>query len=137
MLAVELDHIAEMLEELDLHRNISCKSREYSKTIRQAVWDHTITSKGIFAYETDGFGGQIIMDDGNVPVCLARTMPRIGDADEQSLLSLPYLGFLERDEKTYLKTKDAMLSAGNPYFAAGSGFSGAGSVSRHPLSDSD
>lgn len=69
MLAVELDHIAEMLEELNVHQNISSKSREYSKTIRQAVWDHTITSKGIFAYETDGFGGQIIMDDGNVPVC--------------------------------------------------------------------
>jgi len=69
MLAVELDHIAEILEELNVHQNISSKSREYSKTIRQAVWDHTITSKGIFAYETDGFGGQIIMDDGNVPVC--------------------------------------------------------------------
>lgn len=49
-------------------------------------------------------------------------------SDEQSLLSMPYLGFLDRDESTYLKTKDAMLSAGNPYFAAGPGFSGAGSV---------
>jgi len=74
MLAVELDHISEMLEELNVHQNISSKSREYSKTIRQAVWDHTITSKGIFAYETDGFGGQIIMDDGNVPVRLATSI---------------------------------------------------------------
>jgi meiotically up-regulated gene 157 (Mug157) protein len=47
-------------------------------------------------------------------------------ANDQSLLSMPYLGFLDRNETTYLKTKDAMLSAGNPYFAAGSGFSGAG-----------
>ena len=125
MLAVELDHIAEMLEELNVHQNISSKSRDYSKTIRQAVWDHTITSKGIFAYETDGFGGQIIMDDGNVPVCLL--CHDFGPAaDIQSLLSMPYLGFLDRNETTYLKTKDAMLSAGNPYFAAGSGFSGAG-----------
>jgi len=68
MLAVELDHIAEMLEGLNTHQNISSKARGYSSRIRQAVWDHTITSKGIFAYETDGFGGQIIMDDGNVPV---------------------------------------------------------------------
>jgi len=125
MLAVELDHIAEILEELNVHQNISSKSREYSKTIRQAVWDHTITSKGIFAYETDGFGGQIIMDDGNVPVCLL--YHGLGPAAEfQSLLSMPYLGFLDRNETTYMKTKDAMLSAGNPYFAAGSGFSGAG-----------
>jgi meiotically up-regulated gene 157 (Mug157) protein len=68
MLSVELDHIAEMLEELNTHQNISSKARDYSSRIRQAVWDHTITSKGIFAYETDGFGGQIVMDDGNVPV---------------------------------------------------------------------
>jgi meiotically up-regulated gene 157 (Mug157) protein len=125
MLAVELDHIAEMLEELNAHQNISIKSREYSKTIRQAVWDHTITSKGIFAYETDGFGGQIIMDDGNVPVRPLYLAVELS-ADNQSLLSMPYLGFLDRNETTYLKTKDAMLSAGNPYFAAGSGFSGAG-----------
>jgi meiotically up-regulated gene 157 (Mug157) protein len=125
MLAVELDHIAEMLEELNLHQNISSKSRDYSKTIRQAVWDHTITSKGIFAYETDGFGGQIIMDDGNVPVRLLYLSIQFS-ADIRSLLSMPYLGFLDRNESTYLKTKDAMLSSGNPYFAAGSGFSGAG-----------
>jgi len=125
MLAVELDHIAEILEELNVHQNISSKSRECSKTIRQAVWDHTITSKGIFAYETDGFGGQIIMDDGNVPVRLLYLGDKLS-SDDQSLLSLPYLGFLDRNETTYLKTKDAMLSAGNPYFAAGSGFSGAG-----------
>lgn len=42
---------------------------------------------------------------------------------------MPYLGFLDRDEKTYQHTKDVMLSKGNPYFAAGPGFTGAGSVS--------
>jgi meiotically up-regulated gene 157 (Mug157) protein len=46
---------------------------------------------------------------------------------------MPYLGFLDRDEKTYQRTKDAMLSKGNPYFAAGPGFSGAGSVLLFPI----
>jgi meiotically up-regulated gene 157 (Mug157) protein len=86
MLAVELDHIAEMLEELNVHQNISSKSRAYSKTIRQAVWDHTITSKGIFAYETDGFGGQIIMDDGNVPV---RQAPYPSELEKLKLTTSP------------------------------------------------
>jgi len=44
---------------------------------------------------------------------------------------MPYLGFLDRDEKTYQHTKDVMLSKGNPYFAAGPGFTGAGSVLPH------
>ena len=69
MLAVELDHIAEMLEETSKLSNVSSKAREYSSRIRQAVWDTTISpANGVFAYETDGFGGMIMMDDGNVPV---------------------------------------------------------------------
>lgn len=72
MLAVELDHIAQMLEEQNTLQNVSAKAREYSSRIRQAVWDTTISPAGVFAYETDGFGGMILMDDGNVPVGTGR-----------------------------------------------------------------
>lgn len=69
MLAVELDHIAEMLEDTGKLSNVSSKARTYASRIRQAVWDTTISpANGVFAYETDGFGGMIMMDDGNVPV---------------------------------------------------------------------
>ncbi|KAG5636507.1 hypothetical protein H0H81_007766 [Sphagnurus paluster] len=58
----------------------------------------------------EGFGGRYVMDDANVP----------------SLLSLPYLGFLEKNHPTYQATRKLLLSPRNPYFAAGKTFSGAG-----------
>lgn len=41
-------------------------------------------------------------------------------------MSLPYLGFLDREEETYKRTKDFLLSHRNPYFAEGEGFTGIG-----------
>lgn len=110
MMSVELDNVADVLEEVGAMDNLSSKLRKYAKTIRKAVWDHTITSNGIFAYETNGYGGQYIMDDANVP----------------SLISLPYLGFLNRNDTTYKKTKAALFSRANPYFAVGKSFNGIG-----------
>ncbi|KAF5387780.1 hypothetical protein D9615_000219 [Tricholomella constricta] len=64
----------------------------------------------IFAYEVNGFGGRYVMDDANVP----------------SLLSLPYLGFLDKKHPAYKATRKLLLSVKNPYFAAGKTFSGTG-----------
>lgn len=120
MTSVELDHVAGVLEQVDhhKHKDLSRQLRTHARTIRDAIWDHTRTSNGIFAYETNGFGGQYIMDDANVP----------------SLLSLPYLGFLSRNDSTYRKTKDAMFSRANPYYAVGKNFSGVGYVKSHSYS---
>lgn len=65
----------------------------------------------IFAYEVDGLGNQIFMDDANVP----------------SLLSLPYLGYVEKDDEIYLNTRKAVLSELNPYFYKGKVAEGVGS----------
>ncbi|KAH7110697.1 Six-hairpin glycosidase-like protein [Dactylonectria macrodidyma] len=110
MMSVELDNVASLLEDIGQMPKLSRKLRENAVTIRDAVWNHTLTSNGIFAYETNGYGGQYIMDDANVP----------------SLISLPYLGFLKRDDATYKKTKATLFSRANPYFAAGKNFSGIG-----------
>jgi hypothetical protein len=67
----------------------------------------------ILRYHT-GFGGRYVMDDANVP----------------SLLSLPYLGFLDKHHPAYVATRKVLLSRGNPYWAKGANFSGAGWVSR-------
>ncbi|KAK4086100.1 hypothetical protein PCL_06851 [Purpureocillium lilacinum] len=110
MMAVELGHVSDMLKTLKKEDALSSKLARYSAIIRNAVWQNTQTPNGIFAYETNGFGGQYVMDDANVP----------------SLVSLPYLGFLPRNDSTYIKTKKAMFSRANPYFAIGQGFSGIG-----------
>ena len=64
----------------------------------------------MYAYEVDGYGGQTLMDDANVP----------------SLLSLPYLGYLSRSDPLYLATRRVVLSSNNPYYFAGTAGSGIG-----------
>ncbi|KAK5991941.1 Meiotically up-regulated gene protein [Cladobotryum mycophilum] len=110
MMSVELANIADMLDKIGTQKNLSRQLRQFSRTIRDAVLAHTVASNGIFAYETNGYGGMYIMDDANVP----------------SLVSLPYLGFLDRDDATYVKTKQAMFSKANPYYAKGKSFDGIG-----------
>jgi len=80
-----------------------------SQRISDAVWDNTLVNN-IFAYETNGLGSRYVMDDANVP----------------SLLSLPYLGFLDKTNAAYVATRKLLLSRGNPYFAKGAKFNGIG-----------
>ncbi|OAQ96798.1 hypothetical protein LLEC1_06971, partial [Akanthomyces lecanii] len=110
MISVELNLVADVLEKIGAEEQLAGHARRFSGIIKKAVWDNTRTNNGIFAYETNGYGGMYIMDDANVP----------------SLLSLPYLGFLPRNDSTYMKTKDAMLSRMNPYYAEGKSFKGVG-----------
>jgi meiotically up-regulated gene 157 (Mug157) protein len=44
----------------------------------------------------------------------------------QSLLSLPYLGFLDMNDRAYVATRKLLLSRANPYFSVGANFSGIG-----------
>ncbi|KAL2208002.1 hypothetical protein CC79DRAFT_1333817 [Sarocladium strictum] len=110
MMSVELNNTARVLDDIGRHKNLTSKMRRYSGVIKDAIWNHTLAANEIFAYETNGYGGLYIMDDANVP----------------SLVSLPYLNFLERDDETYQKTKDALFSRANPYYAVGKNFTGIG-----------
>lgn len=65
----------------------------------------------IYAYEVDGYGNKLLMDDANVP----------------SLLSLPYLGYCEIDDEIYQNTRKFILSKQNPYYFEGSVARGIGS----------
>jgi meiotically up-regulated gene 157 (Mug157) protein len=65
----------------------------------------------IYAYEVDGLGGANLMDDANTP----------------SLLALPYLGWCDRDDPLYQRTRRFVLSTANPYFFRGTQASGVGS----------
>jgi uncharacterized protein len=65
----------------------------------------------IYAYEVDGRGHYNVMDDANPP----------------SLLSIPYFGYLPRDNSLYLATRRFALSDRNPYFFRGTSAAGIGS----------
>jgi len=66
---------------------------------------------GVLAYEVDGLGNQLFIDDANVP----------------SLLSLPYLGCIASTDLIYRSTRSSILSETNPYFYSGMKASGIGS----------
>lgn len=65
----------------------------------------------MYAYEVDGLGGQLLMDDANVP----------------SLLAIPYFGYASQDDELYINTRKFVLSASNPYFYQGQAAEGVGS----------
>jgi meiotically up-regulated gene 157 (Mug157) protein len=64
----------------------------------------------IYAYEVDGFGSQVLMDDANVP----------------SLVALPYLGALAATNPIYQNTRKFLLSEANPFFFKGTAAEGIG-----------
>ena len=71
---------------------------------------HHPTAGEIWAYEIDGFGNALFMDDANVP----------------SLLAMPYLGSCSMTDPVYLATRRFVLSEANPYFFRGSAAEGVG-----------
>jgi hypothetical protein len=80
--------------------------------VEQALRQYAIaaTPAGtIWAYEVDGFGGQLLMDDANVP----------------SLLGLPYLES-SPDAGLYARTRAFCWSERNPWFFRGSAGEGIG-----------
>ena len=65
----------------------------------------------IIPYETDGYFNYNFMDDANVP----------------SLLSMPYLGTIDRSDPLYPRTRKFVLSKSNPYYFSGISGHGVGS----------
>lgn len=86
-----------------------------AKSIEAGIWEHgTVQHRKygeVFAFEVDGYGGAIIMDDANIP----------------SLLALPMLGFCKANNEIYQNTRRMILEkAGNPYYLTGRAFEGIG-----------
>jgi meiotically up-regulated gene 157 (Mug157) protein len=85
--------------------------------IADGIWKHGVVSHKdygqVFAFEVDGYGSHIIMDDANVP----------------SLLALPILGFVDVNDLVYKNTRKMILAqAGNPYYLQGKEFNGIGGI---------
>lgn len=75
-----------------------------------AVYEHPKFGK-IYAYEVDGMGNMLFMDDANSP----------------SLLSAPYIGYCNKNDEIYKNTRRFILSHENPWYFEGSVAKGVGS----------
>ncbi|KAI9305044.1 hypothetical protein BJ944DRAFT_265875 [Cunninghamella echinulata] len=84
--------------------DIAKRAQSIGDTIHEAIYQHAVIDHAIygkiFAYEVDCYGSFILMDDGNTP----------------SLLSLPLLGFIQRDDPLYQRTRQFLLSTNNPWY---------------------
>lgn len=114
MMAVELKRTAAILEKVG-KASLAANLQARGEVIEKGVWEYGVvkhkTYGQIFAFEVDGYGSHIMMDDANLP----------------SLLALPLLGFLGLEDKVYQNTRKMILSkAGNPYYLTGPAFSGIG-----------
>lgn len=105
---------AEILETVNKERGLAADCRALADEVetalkRYATYNHPEFGT-IYAFEVDGFGNHLLMDDANVP----------------SLLAMPYLGDVDLDDPIYQNTRRFVWSDSNPYFFRGKAGEGIG-----------
>jgi meiotically up-regulated gene 157 (Mug157) protein len=113
-IVVSLKQAAEMMrtikKENSLAKELDALSAEVDKALKEyAVVKHAKYGD-IYAFEVDGFGNHLLMDDANVP----------------SLLGLPYLDAIDVNDPIYQNTRKFVLSTDNPFFFKGKAAEGIG-----------
>lgn len=115
MAVTMLARVAHICEEHFHNPMLSQDCLQLSSEIHKAIAQHGIVTHThfgqVYAYEVDGYGSHIVMDDANVP----------------SLLALPYLGYCPNDDPIYQNTRKLVLSGENPYYFKNESFEGIGS----------
>jgi meiotically up-regulated gene 157 (Mug157) protein len=116
MTVVALGELAEM--ERDVYHNLikaerATSLRDEVQTGIQTYGEVFTPNYGyVYAYEVDGLGNSILMDDANIP----------------SLLSAPYIGYTRSSSTVYRNTRRFLLSKDNPTYYTGKFASGIGSL---------
>jgi meiotically up-regulated gene 157 (Mug157) protein len=109
-----LRQAAEMLEQIKQDKESAALCLALADEVKSALDAYAVIhrphSQPVYAYEVDAYGNFYCIDDGNLP----------------SLLSLPYLGGVTRDDSVYQNTRAFILSQNNPYYCQGSAASGPG-----------
>ena len=105
---------AEILDQVNHNARLARECRiladEVSDALEQyATYDHPKYGT-IYAFEVDGFGNRLLMDDANVP----------------SLLAMAYLGDVNPRDRVYQNTRRFVWSEDNPYFFKGKAGEGIG-----------
>ena len=105
---------AEILETVNAQTGLAQECRELADEVEQALRQFATVEHPkygtIYAYEVDGFGNKLMMDDANVP----------------SLLAMAYLGDVDREDPVYQNTRRFVWSEDNPYFFRGEAAEGIG-----------
>ena len=105
---------AEILETVNQEEKLACECRALADEVETALHKYATFEHPqygtIYAYEVDGFGNKLLMDDANVP----------------SLLGMAYLGLVDQTDPIYQNTRRFVLSPDNPYFFRGSAAEGIG-----------
>ncbi|KAJ4009797.1 hypothetical protein NW766_008923 [Fusarium irregulare] len=100
-----LTSCAKIMRPLD--KELAKKMEAMASGIEYGINQHAIVQHPVFgemyAYEIDGFGSHILMDDANLP----------------SLLSIPHMGYKPASQHVYDNTRAFVLSSSNPYYARG------------------
>ncbi|PKQ69474.1 metal-independent alpha-mannosidase [Labilibaculum manganireducens] len=104
---VSLKQLAEIATHLGLQTKLAEETLKLANEVDEALAKYAVSDHlnygNILAFEIDGFGNKLFMDDANIP----------------SLLSLPYLGAMETTDSLYQNTRKFVLSANNPWFYKG------------------
>jgi len=107
-----LRQLAEMAHTIVHEEQLAQAAHTLADEVEQALRQYGLASTPqgtIWAYEVDGFGSQLLMDDANVP----------------SLLALPYLAS-SPDAAVYARTRRFVWSERNPWFFQGTAGEGIG-----------
>jgi uncharacterized protein len=111
-----LRQIAEIMQNVFDDTNFAGQCLSLANEVEAAIYEYGVIEHRkygkIFAYEVDGYGSHILMDDANVP----------------SLISLPYLGCIDVNDKLYQNTRKFLLSTDNPWYFEGKEVTGIGSI---------
>ena len=101
---------AEVLKDAKLAQEATALAAEVERALHKFGQTARPDLGTLWAYEVDGFGNALMMDDANAP----------------GLLSLAYLGCCRVDDPLYRRTRQFVLSESNPYFFRGKAAEGVG-----------
>lgn len=109
-----LGQAAEILTDVNHDATLAAECRALAADIDRGLRAHATATHPkygtVYAFETDGYGSHLLMDDANVP----------------SLLALPYIAGVPSTDPVYQNTRRFVLSRDNPYFFAGTAGEGIG-----------
>ena len=105
---------AEILTTVNQNTNLAQQCTDLAEEVETALQKYATYNHPkygtIYAFEVDGFGNHLLMDDANVP----------------SLLAMAYLGDVDINDPIYQNTRRFVWSKDNPYFFKGKAGEGIG-----------